>query len=90
MFVFLPLARYWLDYPDIFGMRAFSRLGSPDNPIPGVWWQVLLSNIWNALKMFNWDNGNIWVHSIPGRPALDVVTGALFVIDSQLGSRPSK
>jgi len=30
--------------------------------------------------MFNWDNGNIWVHSVPNRPALDVVTGALFLI----------
>ena len=30
--------------------------------------------------MFNWDDGNIWVNSLPDRPALDVVTGALFVI----------
>jgi len=83
-FVFLPLAHYWLDYPDIFGQRAFSRLGTPSNPIPGVWWQVLLSNTWNALKMFNWDNGSIWVHSVPYRPALDVVSGALFLIGAVL------
>jgi len=30
--------------------------------------------------MFNWNNGGIWVHSVPNRPALDVVTGALFLI----------
>ena len=30
--------------------------------------------------MFNWDNGNIWVHSVPGRPALDIVSAALFLI----------
>ena len=30
--------------------------------------------------MFNWDNGEIWVHSVPHRPALDVVSGALFLI----------
>jgi hypothetical protein len=29
--------------------------------------------------MFNWNNGGIWVHSVPNRPALDVVTGALFL-----------
>jgi hypothetical protein len=29
--------------------------------------------------MFNWNNGNIWVHSVPDRPALDVVAGALFL-----------
>lgn len=28
--------------------------------------------------MFSWDNGSIWVHSITGRPALDVVSAALF------------
>ncbi len=30
--------------------------------------------------MFNWDDGQIWVHSVPYRPALDVVSGALFVM----------
>ncbi len=29
--------------------------------------------------MFNWRNGDIWVHSVPDRPALDVVTAALFL-----------
>jgi hypothetical protein len=30
--------------------------------------------------MFNWDNGGIWVHSVPGRPPFDVVSAALFLI----------
>ncbi len=30
--------------------------------------------------MFFWDNGSIWVHSIPGRPALEVVSAALYFI----------
>ena len=30
--------------------------------------------------MFNWDDGEIWVHSITHRPALGVVSGALFLI----------
>jgi hypothetical protein len=30
--------------------------------------------------MFNWDDGVIWVHSVTNRPALDVVSGALFLI----------
>ena len=29
--------------------------------------------------MFNWSNGGVWFHSVPDRPALDVVTGALFL-----------
>jgi hypothetical protein len=30
--------------------------------------------------MFNFDDGEIWVNSIPHRPALDVVSAALFII----------
>ena len=30
--------------------------------------------------MFNWDDGEIWVHSVTHRPALDLVTAALFVL----------
>ena len=80
LFVFLPLLRYWLANPDIFGYRAITRLTAVESALPGPAWQIFLSNLYRALLMFNWDNGNIWVHSVPGRPALDVVTGALFVI----------
>jgi hypothetical protein len=80
LFVFLPLLRYWLANPDIFGYRAMTRLTSSETPLPGPAWQIFLSNLYRALLMFNWDNGSIWVHSVPGRPALDVVTGALFVM----------
>jgi 4-amino-4-deoxy-L-arabinose transferase-like glycosyltransferase len=78
--VFLPLAHYWLDNPTSFSMRAFSRLGSPEAPLPGPAWQVFLSNTWNALRMFNWNDGETWVHSVVFRPALDVVSGALFIL----------
>jgi hypothetical protein len=77
--VFLPLLRYWLEFPDAFNYRAFTRLGSIESPLPGPAWQVFLSNLWNGLKMFNWDDGEIWVHSVTHRPALDVVSGALFL-----------
>ncbi|MCJ7434809.1 MAG: glycosyltransferase family 39 protein, partial [Anaerolineales bacterium] len=80
LFVFLPLLRYSMENPGIFSYRALSRLGSVETPLPGPAWQIFLSNLWNALRMFNWDDGEIWVNSLPHRPALDVVTGALFVI----------
>ncbi|MGZ6347030.1 MAG: glycosyltransferase family 39 protein, partial [Anaerolineales bacterium] len=84
LIVFLPLARYWVENPDAFGGRAFSRLGSTEQPLPGPWWQILISNTWNSLRMYNWDNGSIWVHSVPGRPAFDVVSAALFLIGAVL------
>ena len=30
--------------------------------------------------MFNFDDGEIWVHSVTHRPALDIISAALFVI----------
>jgi hypothetical protein len=61
-------------------VRAFSRLAGTESPLPGPAWQIFFSNTWKALIMFFYDNGEIWVHSIPHRPALDYVTGALFFL----------
>lgn len=77
--VFMPLGRYWMDNPDSFSYRAFSRLGDVETQLSGPAWQIFFSNLWNGLRMFNLDDGEIWVNSIPHRPALDVVTGALFI-----------
>ena len=82
--LFIPLARYAAEFPEQFGYRAFSRLGSVERPLPGPAWQLFLGNLWNAAKEFNWNDGNIWVHSIPDRPALDYVTGALFLLGAAL------
>ncbi len=80
LIVFLPLARYWLENPDSFSNRAFSRLDSSGVPLLGPVWKIFLSNTWNALRMFNWSDGETWIHSIVFRPALDIVSGALFII----------
>jgi hypothetical protein len=84
LYVFLPLLRYALAHPDVFAYRALSRLGSVEAPLPAPAWQVFFYNLWRGLLMFNWDDGEIWVVSVPHRPALDVITGALFMIGSLL------
>ncbi len=76
--VFLPLLRYMVDDPNMVAYRALTRIGSLERPLPGPAWQIFLKNLWNALTMFAWDNGEVWVISIPHRPALDIVSGALF------------
>jgi len=78
--VFLPLLSYWVEHPAEFGFRAFSRLSGTEQALPGPAYEIFFSNVWKALKMFNLDDGEIWVHSIPHRPALDVVTAALFAL----------
>jgi len=51
-----------------------------EQPLPGPAHEIFLSNTWNALKMFNVYDGEIWVNSVPGRPALDTVSAALFLL----------
>ena len=78
LIVFLPLLRFSIENPGAFSYRALTRLGSAEQPLPGPAWLIFLQNLWNALVMFAWDNGEVWVVSIPGRPALDVVAAVLF------------
>ena len=79
LMIFLPLLRYATENPELFSYRAMSRL-APGQSLPAPWYEIFLSNTWNALKLFNWDDGTIWVNSVPDRPGLDIVSGALFLI----------
>lgn len=84
LFVFLPLLRYWIDHPAVFGFRAFSRMSDVEQALPGPALEIFASNVWNALRMFNLDDGEIWVNSVPHRPALDVVSAVLFALGGVL------
>lgn len=78
--IFLPLYRYALDTPEMFAYRSLTRLGTVERDLPGAPLAIFFSNLWHALIMFFWDNGDVWVHSIPHRPALAVVDAALFFV----------
>ena len=78
--IFLPLFRYMLSDPDMFGYRAFSRLGTTERTFPGSPLAIFFNNTWKAWIMPFWDNGGIWVHSIPTRPALGVVSAASYFL----------
>jgi hypothetical protein len=80
LILFLPLLRFALEYPSLFDLRAFSRLGTTERPLPGPALVIFLKNLWNASTMFFWSDGNIWVHSVTGSPALDFVSGALYFL----------
>ncbi|MFW5714562.1 MAG: glycosyltransferase family 39 protein [Brevefilum sp.] len=80
LIVFIPLLRFWLSYPDLFAYRAFSRLTGMEVSFQAHPLAIFFQNFWKASVMFFWDNGVIWAHSIPGRPALEVVSGALYFL----------
>ena len=78
--LFIPLMKYATEQPDMFIYRSMTRLGDLERPLPGPAWQIFLMNTWRAVTMFFYQDGDVWVHSIPGRPALDVISAALLFI----------
>lgn len=78
--LFLPLLRYALENPEAFSFRSLSRLGTMERPLPGDAIAIFFSNLWRAVTMFAWDDGDIWVVSLTHRPALDFITGAFFYL----------
>ncbi len=72
--VFIPLLRYAVDDPQMFAFRALTRISTVEQEFPAPASQVFLQNLWKSMIMFFWNNGNIWVHSVTNRPALDVVS----------------
>ncbi len=87
--VYLPLLRYITDpqHPEqrtLYLSLTLTRLTSLERPLPGAPLQIFLSNLGHALVMFTWSNGEVWSSSIPLRPALDVVSAALFILGAGL------
>jgi hypothetical protein len=85
LILFLPLMRYILDNPEGFAYRALTRAGTVERPLPGPVWLIFFTNLWSAAIMPFWENGTIWVHSVPSRPALDVVSAALYMLGLVVG-----
>ncbi len=78
--VAIPLIRYAIHHPDVFTYRLATRLGEVERPFPGNPFVIFLDNVKNAMLMFGVNDGNTWLHSITYRPALDVITAALFYL----------
>jgi hypothetical protein len=87
--VFLPLLRYITDpqHPEqrtLFLYRTLTRMTSIEQPLPGPPVQIFFNNLGKALVMFTWSDGEVWSESVPLRPALDVVSAALFMLGVSL------
>jgi Dolichyl-phosphate-mannose-protein mannosyltransferase len=80
--IFLPLLRYMLENPGMFNYRVLSRITGSETPLPGNPIALFFSNLCRAWTMFFYNNGGIWVHSVVGRPALDVITAVFYFIGS--------
>jgi 4-amino-4-deoxy-L-arabinose transferase-like glycosyltransferase len=76
--VFLPLARYMSEAPEMFWYRSLTRATSLEAPVrEGL---VLAHTLLRTLGMFNWVGDEVWVVALRGRPVLDAVSGGLLVL----------
>jgi hypothetical protein len=80
--VVLPLFRYTIEDPEMVSYRTLTRMGTLERPLAESPVRIFFDNFWKASVMFFWDNGEIWPHSVPHRPALDVVSAALLFLGS--------
>jgi hypothetical protein len=80
--LFLPLFKYTLVNPEAVSYRMMTRLTSSERAITEPAGEIFLENLWNAETMFFYSNGGTWVHSIPNRPALDMVSAGLYLLGS--------
>jgi len=80
LIVALPLLRYAIDQPAVFWQQTQARLVGGDHPFAGNPAATFAANLWNAALMFNWRGDGAWALNVPGDPALDYLTGGLFVL----------
>ncbi|MEA3439194.1 MAG: hypothetical protein U9R58_02825, partial [Chloroflexota bacterium] len=76
--IFIPLFRFMLEDPESFLFRMLTRIGPMERKLTDPAILLFFRNMVKSLTMVSWDNGEIWPVSIPHRPALDVITAALF------------
>jgi hypothetical protein len=76
----MPLLHFALQYPEAFGYRTLTRMTSTEVALPVNLVSTFFSNTWNAITMPFFRDGSTWVISVTDRPALDIITAALYLI----------
>lgn len=82
--IFLPLFKFSIVNPEAFSYRMMTRLTSSEREITENPLAIFIDNYWKANTMFFYSNGGAWVHSIPNRPALDIVSAALYFLGTMI------
>ena len=75
---YLPLLRYSIQDPAGYAGRMISRLGTSGAVPPAQLLSTFAVNSFDALSMFSWSAGVVWVTSVPDYPALSIIAGAFF------------
>lgn len=82
--IFLPLFKFTIVNPEIVTYRSLTRLTTTEREFSDSPIKIFADNFWKANTMFFYSNGSTWVHSIPNRPALDIISAALYFIGTMV------
>lgn len=82
--VFLPLFKFTIVNPEIVTYRSLTRLTTTEREFSDSPIKIFADNFWKANTMFFYSNGSTWVHSIPNRPALDIISAAFYFIGTMI------
>jgi 4-amino-4-deoxy-L-arabinose transferase-like glycosyltransferase len=77
--VYLPLARYALEEPQLYLFRVATRVTSVETPLPADPLRVLAGNLWHTAGMFNLRGDIVFYNNVPGQRQLGAVSAVLFV-----------
>ena len=78
--VFMPLGRYMTDHPESSWYRVLTRMSTTERTFENNPLVIFADNVKNALLMFNVTGDVAWPNNLPNDPALDMVTGGIFVL----------
>lgn len=78
--VFIPLAHYMIERPQMFWYRSFTRVGDVERPLSGSPLQLFALTFSKTLGMFNWRGDEVWVCALPYAPVIDVISGGLLLL----------
>ena len=85
--VFMPMMRFWTEYPDDFARRATTRTfgDAPSSPDERAEFLLtsgarFLTNWRNQMLMYHYRSDHTWVNNAPGAPAMDPVSAGLMIL----------
>jgi len=79
-YVFIPLGRYVVEAPEMYGYRVATRITSLEQEMPARILPVLASTLTSALLMFNVRGDGVFAANVPMARELGFVSAVLFVL----------
>jgi hypothetical protein len=80
LYVYIPLGRYAMEEPAMYGYRVATRVTSLEQGLPTRVLPVFFSNLGRALLMFNVQGDAVFASNVPFQRQLGFLTSVLFVL----------